>query len=140
MSICDFEKFAVDLFESKPDSSDEALLRSCISRLYYSVYHRIQNWLMSCFAEILAQFGGGSHEKLRFCCDDLARNNKELKFKTVSIKLKTLHDRRTRADYKLEQMHQRRHVQETLAEMRQLDAIVELLIQTFTPNYIYKSL
>ena len=140
MAECNFEQFALDLFKEKSVSNDEAFLRSCISRLYYGVYHRVLSWMMACFNDVYIQYGGGSHEKLRFCCDDLARAKQDLRFKTVSHKLKSLHDRRTRADYRLEQQHCRTHVEETIIEIQKINKELEMLMGKHTPTYLYKSL
>jgi uncharacterized protein (UPF0332 family) len=135
MSICNFEQFAINLFDNNKEVQDEALLRSCISRLYYGVYHRVLLWLTTCFNDVYGQFGGGSHEKLRFCCDDLARSKKDLAFKTISLKLKDLHDRRTRADYKLDQVHARIHVEQMLLEIQKFNVVISKLIQTHSPDF-----
>ena len=139
MSICDFEFFAISLFNENKVSQDEALLRSCISRLYYGVYHRVLSWFSTCFTDIYNQFGGGSHERLRFCCDDLARSKKDLAFKTISIKLKDLHDRRTRADYKLDQIHNTVHVEQMILEIKRFDLVLSKLIQTYSPDFLVPS-
>ncbi|MBJ8467650.1 MAG: hypothetical protein KH152_10150 [Finegoldia magna] len=140
MSGCNFEKFAKDLFESQKLSNDEAVYRSCVSRLYYAVYHRTLDWITHHYLDIYKKFSGGTHQNLQLCFDELARLNKNLKFKTISYKLKSLHDRRVKADYRFTFPCSDKQVEQMMLELEQFDQAIELLIQEYTPSYIYKSL
>ncbi len=63
---CDFQTFAVDLYEERKANGDEATIRTCISRLYYSIYHAVLRWLQTNNADLLAKFKCGSHERIQF--------------------------------------------------------------------------
>lgn len=140
MSECNFEKFAIDLFESQKSNLDEAIYRTCVSRLYYAIYHRTLSWIKQQHSDLYEQFAGGSHQKLQLCFNELAITQKNLKFKSISYKLKSLHDHRVKADYRLTLACTQKHVEQMLLELKQFDQAIELLIREYTPTYVYKKL
>lgn len=140
MTTCDFETFAINLFENNKTSSDEAIFRSCISRLYYAVYHRVLDWLKTHYESVYNQFGGGTHQRLQESCRELATVYKDRKFLTLHYKLKSLHDKRVVADYTLDKVQHQDHVELMLREIKQFHQAIDVIIQQHTPTYIYKSL
>lgn len=124
---CDFYNFALDLYSSKKGDHNEASLRTCISRLYYSIYHSVFDWLYSYKADLLNQFNCGSHEKLQFCLKAIARETKNLKFNQLALKLHSLHSKRCLADYKLKEKHNETHVDLMLKEINSTQALFEEL-------------
>lgn len=124
---CDFYNFSLDLYNSKKGHHDGASLRTCISRLYYSIYHNVLNWLCSCKADLLKQFNCGSHEKLQFCLKAIARESKNLKFNQLAIKLHNLHSKRCHADYKLNDRHEESHVELMIKEINSAQLLFEEL-------------
>ncbi len=108
---CDFQTFAVDLYEERKANGDEATIRTCISRLYYSIYHAVLRWLQTNNADLLAKFKCGSHERIQFSLQAIARETKKIQFNELALKLHNLHARRCTADYKLDQKQVSQHVE-----------------------------
>ncbi len=129
--ICDFYKFAIDLYEDKKADANGATIRTCISRLYYSVYHAVYDWLSKHQSKLLAQFSCGSHEKLQFCLKALSRETKNLRFNQLALKLHSLHNKRCLADYKMEYIA---NVQQVELMIKEVDQTFSLFKQLTTPK------
>lgn len=124
---CDFYKFAIDLYEEKRDTANSATIRTCISRLYYAIYHVVLDWLTLHKSKVLSQFNCGSHEKLQFCLKTISRETKNLKFNQLATKLQSLHSRRCIADYKLQNVATVQHVELMIKEVQQAFSLFEEL-------------
>lgn len=124
---CDFYKFAIDLYEVKKENSDSATIRTCISRMYYSVYHIVYDWLVQHQSKLLSQYNCGSHEKLQFCLKALSRETKNLRFNQLAVKLHDLHSKRCLADYKMQQMATVQHVELMIKEVEQTFSLFKQL-------------
>ncbi|MFV5592775.1 hypothetical protein [Acinetobacter junii] len=81
------------------DVTKECLLRMSCGRYYYEVFHIVKTWLLRCYPQYLQDSGGATHEQLRVCFDLLHTDKDDDLFNKVSMKLKVLHNIRTKADY-----------------------------------------
>ena len=124
---CDFYKFAIDLYEDKKADANSATIRTCISRLYYSVYHAIYDWLSEHQSKLLAKYKCGSHEKLQFCLKALSRETKNLRFNQLAVKLHDLHNKRCLADYKMQHMATVQHVELMIKDVEQTVSLFKQL-------------
>lgn len=116
---CDFYTFAIELYEDKKESASSATIRTCISRLYYAVYHSVLDWLVEYQSKLLSQYNCGSHEKLQFCLKAISRETKNLRFNQLAIKLHSLHEKRCLADYKMGHSITIQHVELMIKEVQQ---------------------
>lgn len=116
---CDFHQFAVELYNLDKKTVDQATIRTCISRLYYSVYHKVYQWLIEHHSHLLNMFNGGSHKKLQYCLEEIAEQTNILKFNVLSMKLNNLHAKRCTADYKLDSLQTANHIELMIKEVNQ---------------------
>lgn len=80
----------------------ECIRRTSSGRHYYFIYHTVKNWLELHYPNIIKNMGGSSHEKLRFCMEELMKSNSNKKFGMIALKLGNLHRVRVHADYLLD--------------------------------------
>lgn len=80
----------------------EYILRTSSGRHYYFIYHTVKDWLELYHSDIIKNMGGSSHEKLRFCMEELMKISSNKKFGMVALKLNNLHRIRVHADYLLD--------------------------------------
>ncbi|WP_312049229.1 hypothetical protein [Acinetobacter courvalinii] len=125
---CDFKQFATDLYEERKDEIDEATIRTCIGRLYYFLYHKIFRWLKDNWNDLLSSYSCGSHERLQYCLKSIARDEKNLKFSQLALKLHSLHSKRCLADYKLEVDQCAKHLDLVIREVDQADQLFNSLV------------
>lgn len=116
---CDFQQFAINLYNLDKLTTDQATIRTCISRLYYFIYHKVHQWLAINHADILSLYSCGMHQKLQFSLNEMARISKNLRFNMLSTKLNQLHAKRCSADYKLESLHTTKNIELMLKEVEQ---------------------
>ncbi|MDO7481559.1 hypothetical protein Q5X45_01990 [Acinetobacter baumannii] len=116
---CDFQQFAINLYNLDKSTTDQATIRTCISRLYYFIYHKVNQWLVDNHSDVLNSFGGGTHERIQFCLNKIARITLNLRFNTLSTKLNSLHDKRCKADYKLENKLTSKNIELMILEVDQ---------------------
>ncbi len=124
---CDFYKFAIDLYEDKKADANSATIRTCVSRLYNSVYHVVLDWLVEHRSKLLSQYNCGSHEKLQFCLKAISRETKNLRFNQLAVKLHSLHSKRCLADYKMQHIANVQQVELMIKEVEQAFSLFEEL-------------
>lgn len=129
---CDFYKFAIDLYDEKKPSVDGATIRTCMSRLYYAVYHTVLDWLVTHKLKVLSQFNCGSHEKLQFALKQISRETKNLRFNQLALKLHNLHNKRCLADYKMQHSATVQQVELMIREVQQTFSLFEELTSSAT--------
>lgn len=100
------------LNDQKPLS--ESMLRTSISRAYYSAYHYCVTWHLSLPAlGLMPASKTGTHATLIFRLNNPANETQQVKRDIESMKkgalLKLLHEERVRADYKLDQTITKAH-------------------------------
>lgn len=125
---CDFKQFAITLYDDRKANLDEATVRTCISRLYYFLYHKVLNWLEGQWGQAINAMGGTSHKRLQDCLEVLAEDNSDNDFNKLAMKLRSLHSKRCQADYKLQIAHQPRHIDSMLREVEQADQLIDQLM------------
>jgi uncharacterized protein (UPF0332 family) len=99
---------------NKQNPISEAMLRSSISRAYYSAYHYCSDWYLVLPAQgSMPIVKTGIHATLAHCLKNPSREtrqaNKGIESITKGTLLKRLHDERVRADYKLTQTISKEH-------------------------------
>lgn len=92
----------------------ESMMRSAISRAYYSAFHYCVNWHSHLPAQgLLPENRTGTHATLIYRLNNPAKETQVLKRDSDSKKkgelLKRLHEERVRADYKLDQTISKLH-------------------------------
>lgn len=125
---CDFHKFALELYNLDKNTTDQARIRTCISRLYYSIYHKVNNWLSNNYSKQMNMFECGTHVKLQYCLKEIGREKKNLKFSKLSDKLKALHGKRCIADYELKNNQSTKAVELMILEIEQTLVLIDELI------------
>lgn len=96
-----FETIADHIIENNY-IDDECVRRTSSGRYYYFIYHTVRGWLKQNYPDLLNGMGGSSHEKLRFCMEQLCINTNNHKFGMLALKLNQLHRIRVHADYSLD--------------------------------------
>lgn len=109
----------------------EALYRTVVGRLYYSVYHEVRDWLESRFPQEWENTTGKTHERLSNCCYNLQTAHKEIKFSDFGRKLESLKKHRVRADYRLDEYLTLFDIQKILLEYKNLQQKLETLKTTY---------
>lgn len=79
----------------------EAIQRTSCSKHYYHLFHVVTVFFQTKFEEFYKSSGGATHQATRICCELLAEHFNDKDFKKLALKLKTLHDIRISADYRL---------------------------------------
>lgn len=102
MKIEEIENMAIALEEIEIDGTcKEAIQRTSCSKHYYHLFHVVTVFFQSKFEEFYKSSGGATHQAIRICCEFLAEHFNDKDFKKLALKLKTLHDIRVSADYRL---------------------------------------
>lgn len=114
MSIAAADLLDCAAFLNSQNPISEAMLRTSISRAYYSAYHYCLSWHLALPAQGLMPVAKtGSHATLSHCLRSPAREtrleNKGIESIQKGVLLKRLHDERVRADYKLDQTISKEH-------------------------------
>lgn len=102
MKIEEIESLAIALEELELDGTNkEAIQRTSCSKHYYHLFHVVTVFFQTKFTDIYKSSGGATHQAIRVCCELLADHFNDKDFKKLALKLKTLHDIRVSADYRL---------------------------------------
>jgi uncharacterized protein (UPF0332 family) len=112
ITASDLLDFAECLNSQNPIS--EALLRTSISRAYYSAYHYCLSWHLTLPAQgSKPVLKTGVHATLSYCLKNPAKEtrlaNRGIESIQKGVLLKRLHDERVRADYKLDHTISKAH-------------------------------
>lgn len=102
MKIEEIGNMAIALEEIEIDGTcKEVIQRTSCSKHYYHLFHVVTVFFQSKFEEFYKSSGGATHQAIRICCEFLAEHFNDKDFKKLALKLKTLHDIRVSADYRL---------------------------------------
>ena len=110
---------------------NNALRRTCIGRYYYQTFHIVQNWLITNHNSVLENMSGTTHARLRSCCEQLSEKLNNQDFEKLAMKLKALHDLRTRSDYQLDQELREGDLTTVTIEKDRAIALVNKLISQY---------
>ncbi|MEN8424040.1 hypothetical protein ABFO63_10345 [Acinetobacter junii] len=112
-----------------PQTHREYILRACVGRHYYEVFHKIQNWLIKDYPEIFKAGGGGTHQALQVSCELLAEKLNDPRFDKLALKLKVLHSERIKADYFLDSVYGEGGLITVKAEKNRLNILLDDILK-----------